>query len=103
MKLTDFVEFHNRTNFREETVEMAKADLRSMANALRATFGMKKLDPPRPTKGVRWTRRAPGGRLTAGPRGDGYDQQRIDAAVARRERRQVRNLRNYRRGGYVRG
>ena len=78
-------------------------DLRAMANALRATFGMKKLDPVRPARGVRWTRRAPGGRLTAGPRGDGYDQQRIDAAVARRERRQVRNLRNYPRGGYVRG
>ena len=78
-------------------------DLRSMANALRAMFHMKKLEPVRPTKGGRWTRRASGGRLAAEPRGDGYDQDRIDAAAAKRERRQVRNLRNYRRGGYVRG
>lgn len=84
MKLTEFV------------------DLRAMANALRATLGMKKLDPPRPTKGVGWTRRTPGGRAWANVRGDGYDQDRLDAARAKRERRCERNLRNQRRGGYVR-
>jgi hypothetical protein len=34
-------------------------------------------------------------------RGDGHDQDRINAAKAKRERRRQRNLRNYRRGGWT--
>ena len=40
--------------------------------------------------------RSPGGRLKADARRDGYDQQRIDAAEARRAARRARNIRNAR-------